>query len=261
MHHDTPVTLYLVTQPTDKARLRPLVRLLVNSVVRKLAGRMQFVVPPPKRRWYQLRSRPQSARARAKYKHRLLMLLDEFPALGKLPIMQESLAYLAGYGIKAYIVVQDTNQLKSREEGYGPDETITSNCHIQTAYPPNRIETAEHLSKLTGVTTVMREQVTLSGSGLKQRSRVMQEIQRPLLTADEAMRLLGPKKLGGPEGDIVEPGDMVVYVAGHPAIYGKQALSVLDPIFLARRALPPVSASDRLAPQPFALRASKDKRT
>ena len=40
---------------------------------------------------------------------------------------------------------QDINQLKSRETGYGPDETITSNCHVQAAFPPNRLETAEHL--------------------------------------------------------------------------------------------------------------------
>ena len=58
---------------------------------------------------------------------------------------------------------QDINQLKSRETGYGPDETITSNCHIQTAFPPNRLDTAEHLSKLTGQTTTIKEQVTRLG--------------------------------------------------------------------------------------------------
>jgi DNA-directed RNA polymerase specialized sigma24 family protein len=45
------------------------------------------------------------------------------------------------------LISHDINQLKSRETGYGPDETITSNCHIQTAFPPNRLDTAEHLSK------------------------------------------------------------------------------------------------------------------
>jgi type IV secretion system protein VirD4 len=43
------------------------------------------------------------------------------------------LAFVAGYGIKCYLISQDINQLKSRESGYGPDETITSNCHVQTA--------------------------------------------------------------------------------------------------------------------------------
>lgn len=246
MHDDAPVTLYLVTQPTDKARLRPLVRLLVNSLVRKLAGRMEHVATPPVRSWKTFwRRQPQAARAGARYKHRLLMLLDEFPTLGKLPIFQEALAYLAGYGIKVYLLIQDIPQLRNRDAGgYGPDETITSNCHVQSAFPPNRIETAEYLSKLVGVTTVMHEQVTLSGDGLQQRSRVMQEVRRPLMTPDEAMRMRGPSK--NHDGDITEPGDMVIQVAGHPPIYGQQAISVLDPVFLARRAVPPVTTSDRM---------------
>jgi type IV secretion system protein VirD4 len=122
-------------------------------------------------------------------------MIDEFPALGKLEILQESLAFVAGYGIKCYLISQDINQLKSRETGYGPDETITSNCHVQAAFPPNRLETAEHLSKLTGQTTIIKEQITRSGRGLgTQASTTMQEVQRPLLTPDECLPDAGPKK-------------------------------------------------------------------
>src|SRR5208337_4991960 len=73
---------------------------------------------------------------------------------------------------------------------------ITSNCHIQTAFPPNRLETAEHLSKLTGTTTIIKEQVTRSGRGFlgTQVSTTMQEVQRPLLTPDECQRMPGPQK-------------------------------------------------------------------
>jgi hypothetical protein len=85
-----------------------------------------------------------------RYKHRLLLMLDEFPSLGRLDILQESLAFVAGYGIKCSLICQDINQLKSHQTSYGPEETITSNCHVQSAYPPNRVETAEHLSKLSG---------------------------------------------------------------------------------------------------------------
>ncbi|WP_171946807.1 type IV secretory system conjugative DNA transfer family protein, partial [Xylella fastidiosa] len=174
--------------------------------------------------------------------------IDEFPSLGKLEIMQESLAFVAGYGIKFYLICQDLNQLKSRETGYGPDETITSNCHVQNAYPPNRVETAEHLSKLTGQTTVLKEQITTSGKRatpiLGQLSRTIQEVQRPLLTVDECLRMPGPKK--DAEGQITEAGDMVVYVAGYPAIYGKQPLYFQDPIFIARAAVPEPKTSDTL---------------
>ena len=91
----------------------------------------------------------ENGQPKAHYKHRLLLMLDEFIAMRRLPILQESLAFIAGYGIKAYLICQDIEQLKS-SEGYGRDETITSNCHVQVAFPPNRLETAEHLSRMTG---------------------------------------------------------------------------------------------------------------
>jgi len=212
--------------------LRPLVRVMVNMVVRLLTDRMDF----------------ENGRPVARYQHRLLMMLDEFPSLGKLEIMQESLAFVAGYGIKCYLICQDINQLKSRETGYGADESITSNCHVQTAYPPNRIETAEHLSKLTGQTTVTKEQITTSGRRtsalLGQVSRTIQEVQRPLLTPDECLRMPGPVKTG--DGDIAEAGDMVVYVAGYPAIYGKQPLYFKDRTFQARASIPAPKHSDKI---------------
>ena len=93
---------------------------MVNMIVRLLADKMDF----------------EGGRPVAHYKHRLLMMLDEFPSLGKLEIMQESLAFVAGYGIKCYLICRDINQLKSRETGYGHDESITSNCHVQTPIRP-----------------------------------------------------------------------------------------------------------------------------
>ena len=232
MNFDQPVSLYIVTHPNDKARLRPLVRILINMIVRLLADKMEFINGQPK----------------VHYQHRLLMMLDEFPSLGKLEILQEALAFIAGYGIKCYLICQDINQLKSRETGYGHDESITSNCHVQSAFPPNRIETAEHLSKLTGQTTVAKEQITTSGRRtsalLGQVSRTIQEVQRPLLTTDECLRMPGPLK--NAEGLIEKAGDMVVYVAGSPAIYGIQPLFFKDPIFKARAAVPAPLQSDKL---------------
>ena len=63
MHGNDPISLYIVTQPNDKARLRPLVRVMVNMIVRLLADKMDF----------------KGGRPMAHYQHRLLMMLDEFP--------------------------------------------------------------------------------------------------------------------------------------------------------------------------------------
>ncbi|STX50163.1 Conjugal transfer protein traG [Legionella busanensis] len=241
MNHESPVSLYIVTQPNDKVRLQPLVRVMINMVVRLLADKMEFERVPDNNGFSYIR-------AKKNYKHRLLCMIDEFPSLGKLDILQESLAFVAGYGLKFYLICQDINQLKSRENGYGPDETITSNCHIQNAYPPNRVETAEHLSKLTGQTTIVKEHITTSGKRfstfLTQMSKTVQEVSRPLLTVDECLRMPGPKK--DANGFIVEAGDMVIYAAGFPAIYGKQPLYFKDPTFIVRASIEAPKHSDLL---------------
>lgn len=236
MQSDNPMSLYVVTQPSDKARMRSLVRILTNMVIRVNASGLTFANGQP----------------RANYKHRALLMLDEFPALGKLEILQESLAFLAGYGIKCYLICQDLTQLRSKEIGYGPDETVTSNCHIQIAFPPNRIETAEYLSKMTGLTTVTREKVTTSGA----RTALLQnhvaitteETQRHLLTADECLRMPGPKK--DEQGMILEPGDMLVFASGYPAMYGRQPLYFLDKTFSARSQIPAPDANAARSREP-----------
>ena len=157
-------------------------------------------------------------------------MLDDFPSLGRLDILQESLAFLPGYGIKAYLIAQDINQLYAH---YGRDEAITSTCHVQCAFAPNRIETAEHLSKLTGQTTVVKEQVTTSGRGWSTNvSRSTHEVSRPLLTPDEAMRMKGARK--NAQGMITEPGNMVNLCCGLSGNYGSSA-----PLFPRCRTRPP----------------------
>ena len=224
MNMNDPVSLYVVTQPNDKGRLKPLVRLLVNLVVRLLADKMEF----------------ENGRSVKGYAHKILLMLDEFPSLGKLDIMQESLAFVAGYGIKAYLIVQDMAQLYTL---YGKDESISSNCHVSNFYAPLRTDTAEIMSKKCGNTTITHENISLSGSGLKtSKSRSMQETSRPLLTVDECMQLPSPKK--DQNGNIIESGKMLVFVAGFPAIYGVQPLYFQDPVLLDRAKVASPLATD-----------------
>ncbi len=156
----------------------------------------------------------------------------------KLDVFESALAYIAGYGMKAYLICQDVQQLYKSYTNY---ESIISNCHVRVAYAPNKVETAEWMSKMTGIATVVKEQVSTSGKRfgmvLEQVSRSYQEVQRPLMTADEIMRLPGPKK--DAKGDILEPGEMLVFVAGQPVIRGRQILYFLDPTFSERSKIPP----------------------
>ena len=232
MNDEQPVSLYLVVPPSDKDRLRPLIRLVINQIVRSLTESMEF----------------KDGRSVAGYKHRLLLMLDEFPSLGKLDIFEESLAFIAGYGLKAYLIIQDISQLWT---AYGKDESIFSNCHVRIAYAPNKIETAELLSKIAGTSTIVKQSHSYSGSKYSTQSQVSsstQETERPLLTPDEVMRLPAARK--DAKGNVLEAGDMLIFMAGQTPIYGKQILYFLDPTFSARAKVNAPTRSDVLRIQP-----------
>ena len=229
MNSERPVSLYLVVPPSDKDRLKPLLRLMINQIVRATTRHMKF----------------ENGQQVAAYKHRLLLMLDEFPALGKLEIFQESLAYIAGYGLKAFLIAQDLSQLYA---AYGKDESIISNCHIRIAYAPNKSETQALLSKMLGVTTVNKLSVSVSKkSGFLQTPQFSEswvEVQRPLMTPDECGTLPGAKK--DIHGQVTEAGDMLIFSAGFSAIYGKQILYFKDPYFLARAKIEAPFDTDRI---------------
>jgi type IV secretion system protein VirD4 len=212
MHGERPVSLYLVIPPSDIDRLKPLTRLVLNQILRGLTAEMSFA----------------DGRSVTNDRRRLLLMIDELPSLGRLEIVQTSLAFMAGYGIKAYLIAQDVAQLTAAYGGAsGRDEAIMANCHVQVAFAPNRIETMELLSKLAGTATVRSESRSYSGARVGLRSHVMvntQDTERPLLTPDEARRL--------PDGDAL------VFVAGHAPIYAKKIRYFEDPTFAERARLP-----------------------
>ena len=76
---DRPATLYLVVPPSDISRTKPLIRLVLNQIGRRLTEDLH-------------------AKNR---RHRVLLMLDEFPALGRLDFFESALAFMAGYGLKS----------------------------------------------------------------------------------------------------------------------------------------------------------------
>lgn len=202
-------SLYLVVPPSDKDRLKPLLRLVINQVVRRLTEKMDF---------------DETGASKSRFPHKMLLLIDEFPALGKLEIFEEALAFIAGYGLKAVLITQDLSQLT---KAYSKDESIMSNCHIRVAFAPNKIETADLLSKMSGASTVAHTQRNFSGSRLSvllnNVSTNEQLSQRPLLTPDETMRL--------------PPADELVFVAGHAPIYCQKIVYYKDATLTQRQGM------------------------
>lgn len=200
VNYHRPISLYLVVPPSDKIRVRRLIRLMFTMVVNRLTERMAFEGAQQKRN-----------------KHRLLFLIDEFPSLNRMVIFADALSYMAGYGLKAYLIAQDIRQVV---DAYGQNESIVSNCHVRIAYAPNQVETAELLSKMTGTATVQKASFNFSGSRfspiMSHVNGSVDHVERPLMTPDEVMRLRPPQKAGnGSSEEIVAPGDMLIFVSGH----------------------------------------------
>ncbi|MCF6238050.1 MAG: conjugal transfer protein TraG [Candidatus Marinimicrobia bacterium] len=166
MFGEKPMSLYLVIPPSDLSRTKPLVRLILNQIGRRLTEKLEDD------------------------KHQLLMMLDEFPALGRLDFFESALAYMAGYGIRAFLIAQSLNQIS---KAYGEYNSILDNCHIRIAFASNDERTAKRISDSLGTATELRSQKNYAGHRLAPwLSHVMvsrQETARPLLTPGEVMQL------------------------------------------------------------------------
>ena len=229
MNHDRPVSLYIVTRGADKERLRPLVRLLLTLALRHSMG---------------AELRYQAGQALMPHRHRLLVMLDEFPSLLRMEVIEGSLPKAAGWGIKFFLAAQNREQLF---QAYGQHQTITGNCHIRIVYAPNERESAEWISAMVGTTTIIKEDITESGpryGALKNISRTYHEVSRPLMTPDEIMDLRKPQK--DDNDRIIEAGEMITFIAGERPIAGTQILYFDDPTFRERSAnAPPPTGKTR----------------
>jgi type IV secretion system protein VirD4 len=167
---DRPVSLYLVIPPPDISRTKPLMRLILNQIGRRLTQSL----PPPG----------------AGTRRQLLMMLDEFPALGRLDFFESSLAFMAGYRIRAFLVAQSLHQI---HRAYGYNHAILDNCHVRVAFAPNDERTAKRLSHALGTATELRAQTNISGkrlsAWLSHTSISEQETPRALLTPGEVLQL------------------------------------------------------------------------
>ncbi len=200
-----PVSLYLVVPPSDISRTKPLVRLILNQIGRRLTETLEG---------------EQSSKRR-----KLLMMLDEFPALGRLDFFESALAFMAGYGVRAYLIAQSLNQI---EKAYGPNNSILDNCHVRVAFAANDERTAKRISDALGTATELRAQKNYAGHRLAPwLAHVMvsrQETARPLLTPGEVMQL---------------PADeAIVMVSGTAPIRAKKLHYYRDANFSARRMAP-----------------------
>lgn len=206
------VSLYLVVPPSDINRTKPLIRLILNQIGRRLTEELTT----------------------SGKRHRLLLMLDEFPALGRLDFFESALAFMAGYGLKSFLIAQSLNQI---ERAYGPNNSILDNCHVRVAFATNDERTAKRVSDSLGTATEMRDSTNYAGHRLAPwLGHLMvsrQETARPLLTPGEIMQL--------------PPSEEIVMVAGTPPIRATKARYFEDRRLQERILIPPALATVAVA--------------
>lgn len=210
-----PVTLYLVVPPSDISRTKPLIRLVLNQIGRRLTEDLHA----------------------KDGRQRLLLMLDEFPALGRLDFFESALAFMAGYGIKAFLIAQSLNQI---EKAYGQNNSILDNCHVRVSFATNDERTAKRVSDALGTATELRAMKNYAGHRLSPwLGHLMvsrSETARALLTPGEIMQL--------------PPDDEIVMVAGVQPIRAKKARYYQDPRMKSRLLPPPQTKAGAGQPRP-----------
>ncbi len=160
-----------------------------------------FLILPPDRldtysRWLRLlvaQAINELARSPAKPPRPVLLLLDEFAALGRLQPVERAMGLMAGYGLQLWPILQDIHQLRSL---YGANAgTFLSNAGVLQAFGVNDYDTADMLSKTMGRETIIYETGGQSEKDVmvKDPERSLSKTQhlaaRNLMDANEIMKL------------------------------------------------------------------------
>ncbi len=213
-----PVSLYLVVPPSDISRTKPLIRLILNQIGRRLTESLDGSDGIERR-------------------HKLLLMLDEFPALGRLDFFETALAFMAGYGIRSFLIAQSLNQI---DKAYGQNHSILDNCHVRVTFATNDERTAKRISETLGTATELRAQRNYAGHRLAPwLGHLMvsrQETARPLLTPGEVMQL--------------PTDEAVVMVSSVAPIKAKKLRYFADANFKQRVIPPPAVPAGRYADAP-----------
>lgn len=200
---EKPVTLYINIPPGDLGRLTPFLRIFYSQLVNRITeGTIE-------------------GEERLDIKRRLLLMIDEFPALGYMPVFEKAMGLMAGYGVKAMLVAQTVTQIK-RE--YGELQLFSENCNIKLNFRAADEKTADSISRTIGNTTISytstsesRSQSGLLFDQAKSKSESKHYSVRRLIAPEEVLRL--PRN------------EYILSVGGAPSLKVKATDYRRDPMF------------------------------
>lgn len=157
----------------------------------------------------------------------VLLGMDEFASLGKLPAVANSITVIRSYGLRLLAIVQSPAQLVSL---YGREEarTLTDNfgCAISFTPGPGDFEAAEELSRVLGNTTVRSQSESRRKHALLESHASISnsEQKRPLMLPQEIMQM--------------HKNDCIIRVSAMPPIRANKLVAAENPIFKSRTGKP-----------------------
>ena len=169
-----PHSIYIVAIPDHIPTLAPLLRLMFGEMIATMRSRIPNLAVEP---WP------------------VQVVLDEFDALGYMPIVVQSLKQLAGHNVRVSIITQS---LPGLDTVYNENErlSIEAACGMKLYLTPNESKTAKELSESLGKTTklALGDSYAQSGGGFLKRSISRRNEERPLKSPDD-LRQLDPNKI------------------------------------------------------------------
>ena len=160
-----PTTIYVVIPPQKLGEARKLLNIFFSTAIGQ-----------------NLKQTPQDDKS---LKFQMLLLMDEFTAMGRVNVLSERISLTAGYGIRDLSIIQSLSQLDAT---YGEDEarTYITNHAASIVFTPREQRDAEEYSKMLGDTTVKRR---TRSTGKQGTTWSHTEERRPLMLPQELKEL------------------------------------------------------------------------
>ena len=116
----------------------------------------------------------------------VLLLIDEFASLGKMDVVANSMAFLAGFNVRMMNIIQGLGQLDSL---YGKGmENILQNSGVQIFFSSNDDVTTRYISKRMGTKTIQTESRSESG-GFRAATKNRSYTRRDMMLPEEVRQL------------------------------------------------------------------------
>ncbi|WP_299869825.1 type IV secretory system conjugative DNA transfer family protein [uncultured Roseobacter sp.] len=200
------MSIYVGITPNNLGRLGPLLNLFFQSCV---DANMQEL--------------PETNPA---LKHKVLLCVDEFAAVGELPSFKRGIGYFAGYGLTVLTIIQTPAQLS---DIYGPDGAAAymDNAGVEIVFTPKSLKEARNLSERFG-THAMESRSTSKSKHL------IDSKGTTISTSEQKRALMMPQELLA-----MDQSQAIAIIAGHPPIKAKKLRFYAEEVFLERSRIPP----------------------